>query len=329
MDVLVLGAGIAGLLAARRCADAGLSVRVLDKGRRVGGRMATRRVDRAVFDHGAQFVTLQDPEVVDLARGWERAGAIGPWFRGSPDTLADGPDEADGHVRWRGTPTMRSLPEHLAVGLDVHLATRVTTLDHDGSWRALVDGTVVARARALVATAPVPQTLELLGAGGADLPDDVVGVLRGAAYDPTLAVLAVPDDPDVDGPLLGGRGARRLAEGPVTFLADNQAKGASPVPALTVHGDAATSAALWDADDATVAVALLGRAADLVGTALRAVHVQRWRYATPRGGLGTDTVRAEVPGPFWFAGDACTGGRVEGAAVSGLAAGAQVVAALT
>ena len=54
--VAILGAGMAGAAAARRLAEAGLDVRVFDKGRGIGGRMATRRTEAgARFDHGAQF----------------------------------------------------------------------------------------------------------------------------------------------------------------------------------------------------------------------------------------------------------------------------------
>ncbi|NIR36133.1 MAG: FAD-dependent oxidoreductase, partial [Actinobacteria bacterium] len=50
---LVIGAGMAGLTAARLLTDRGADVLVVDKGRAVGGRMATRRVGDAAFDHGA------------------------------------------------------------------------------------------------------------------------------------------------------------------------------------------------------------------------------------------------------------------------------------
>jgi renalase len=51
-DVLIIGAGMSGAVAASEFAKAGLRVMVLDKGRCVGGRMATRRIGDAVFDHG-------------------------------------------------------------------------------------------------------------------------------------------------------------------------------------------------------------------------------------------------------------------------------------
>ena len=56
--VAVIGAGISGLFAARTLADRGLNVKVFDKGRGLGGRMSTRRVDgKSCFDHGAQYFT--------------------------------------------------------------------------------------------------------------------------------------------------------------------------------------------------------------------------------------------------------------------------------
>jgi renalase len=253
-------------------------------------------------------------------------------FHGSPDApdAPDGPgaaSSADGHPRHRGAPTMRSLPEHLAAGLDVRLATRVVRLAAGvgGCWVATTDDGTTHTGRVLVATPPVPQTLALLDAGGVDLPGEIGRTLREATYERTIALLAVPVDRGHDGPLLGPRGARRLDTPPIAWLADNASKGVSPTPALTVHADGATSADLWDHDDDAVAASLLPAVAAHVDLPLRVVHVQRWRYATPLHDLGAVTLHAATPAPLWVAGDACTGGRVEGAARSGLAAGAGVV----
>ena len=51
--VVIIGAGISGILCGKRLAEAGHSVLILDKGRNKGGRLSTRRTDGAVFHHGA------------------------------------------------------------------------------------------------------------------------------------------------------------------------------------------------------------------------------------------------------------------------------------
>ena len=58
-NVTVIGAGIAGLACATALAQAGLNVTLLDKGRRPGGRVATRRIDNTTFNHGAQFASAR------------------------------------------------------------------------------------------------------------------------------------------------------------------------------------------------------------------------------------------------------------------------------
>jgi renalase len=56
IPIIIVGAGMAGLACARRLADTGHAPVVLDKGRGIGGRVATRRVGDLQFDHGAQYV---------------------------------------------------------------------------------------------------------------------------------------------------------------------------------------------------------------------------------------------------------------------------------
>ncbi len=67
--MVVVGAGIAGLAAARVCAEAGLKVVVLEASERVGGRIRTLRVGDAVVELGAEFVHGQPPELVASDRG--------------------------------------------------------------------------------------------------------------------------------------------------------------------------------------------------------------------------------------------------------------------
>jgi monoamine oxidase len=67
-DVVVLGAGIAGLAAARKLAAAGPSVIVLEARSRVGGRIFTERAPGAGLpvELGAEFVHGRPPELLEL-----------------------------------------------------------------------------------------------------------------------------------------------------------------------------------------------------------------------------------------------------------------------
>ena len=60
-DVAIVGAGLAGLMAARVVAAAGLKPVVLEARERVGGRAEDKQLDGdVVLELGAQFVPAQD-----------------------------------------------------------------------------------------------------------------------------------------------------------------------------------------------------------------------------------------------------------------------------
>ncbi|MGW1433442.1 NAD(P)/FAD-dependent oxidoreductase [Streptomyces sp. NPDC002431] len=62
-DVVIIGAGIAGLSAAHRLTSAGLSVSVLEAAPRLGGRMSTAEVDGFRLDHIGPLLTTTCPQL--------------------------------------------------------------------------------------------------------------------------------------------------------------------------------------------------------------------------------------------------------------------------
>ena len=162
-DVLVIGAGMAGLIAASELQQAGRSVRVLDKGRGVGGRLASRRIEGATFDHGALSFTASHPWFATEVVQARLNGAVTLWTPGSVSGFSD-------LRNWRGTPSMSAVPKQLSRGLDLQLETTVTDLRvHADRWVATTASGHRFASKSVVLTAPVPQSLALLDAGGIGL----------------------------------------------------------------------------------------------------------------------------------------------------------------
>ncbi|MEZ4517060.1 MAG: FAD-dependent oxidoreductase [Chloroflexota bacterium] len=98
-DVLIVGAGLAGLTAARELSVAGLDVIVVEKGRLPGGRLATLAVGEGRADAGAQFFTVRTDEFAEVVDSWRREGLVFEWSRGWSDgSLAE--TVPDGYPRY-------------------------------------------------------------------------------------------------------------------------------------------------------------------------------------------------------------------------------------
>lgn len=338
-DVVVVGAGIAGLSAAERLMAAGLRVLVLDKSRGIGGRMATRRVGAAVCDHGAQFFTVRGGDFADLVAAARADAAVEPWCDGFAQAAGDGRVEppGDGHARWRGTRGMTDLPKWMTARLgsatgvgrcEIRTASTVAAVA-SGVSGVQVD---VASAggdrasittRAAVITAPIPQAVDLMSAGGLVADPAAHQLLATVTYDPCFALMLVLDRPSrVPAP-----GAIQFApgSGPIAWLADNFQKGISPVPALTAHATGEFSRVHFDAPPDDVIRMLLEAVRPWIdgdpaaAVVERALH--RWKFALPTRVLTEPFVVVSSTPPVVVCGDACAGPRVEGAAASGQAAG--------
>lgn len=317
-DVVIVGAGMAGLMAARELRARGRSVVLVDKGRRPGGRLATRRVrdalgPPAVCDSGAQFFTVRDDTFGRHVDHWLAEGWAQEWCRGF------GSD--DGHIRYRGRQGMKTLGLRLAEGMEVIHQTRVEAVAFgQGRWQVAADGATWT-ASAVILTPPVPQSLDLVDAGGIELPYTHRRALESIAYEPCLAALARLDGPSG----LPDPGGLAGPTGDIAWIADNQRKGISPeAVGVTIHASADFTREHLDGDRDQAGRELVEQAMDLLGRPPTAVYVHLWRYSKPTSTFARRHLAVDVPAPLVFAGDAFGGPRIEGAAMSGLSAADQL-----
>ena len=330
IDVAIVGAGIAGLTAASALVATGRQVVVLEKSRGVGGRMATRRIGKAVCDHGAQQFAVKGRAFGRLVAEAESAGLVDSWCRLFPAAkTSQGPvttplDEA-GHARWRGVRGMTALPKHLAASFSdsVRTQTRVTAISNEAGRVCLVDekGCILSASAAIV-SAPVPQAIDLFKAGGLMPPlvDPAAWeLLSSITYEPCFSLMLVLDRPS----LLPEPGGLQVETGPVAWITDNQQKGISPVPSLTIQARGDFSRKYFDDDPDEVTRLLTSQAAAWIdgdpATVVIDSSLQRWKFAFPETVLKTPLVPLSTSPAVVCCGDAFGGGCVENAASSGLA----------
>jgi renalase len=336
VDCLIIGAGMAGLSAAHRLRSHGCSIALLDKGRGVGGRLATRWREReaggrAYFDHGAQFFTVRSPIFQSFVEQWQRDGLVREWSRGFAGASTE--PHLDGHARYVVEGGMNALARHLASSLPVSTGTQVTAirpiapqgtqtegmkLDGRGGWAVDLASGETWTTPALLLTPPVPQSLDLLAAGSTDLPELERESLRAIKYDPCLALLVELDRPS----RLPDPGALQWRGEPIAWIGDNHRKGISAeIFTVTIHASPSFSRTHWETPSEWVAAQLLEAAADwMAPESVQHWQLHRWRYSHPLEPFPAPCLRLDHPAPLLFAGDAFGQPRVEGAFLSGYAA---------
>jgi predicted NAD/FAD-dependent oxidoreductase len=317
-DVAVIGGGISGIACATALADAGLSVDVLDRGQRLGGRLATQTLrdtgtacDGRAVDVGAAYFTVDDTRFGQVVGDWVDRGLVRPWT----DTfhIADGTQilgTKSGPVRYAAPRGLRSLVEDLATVLPSDLVEIRHPLDVT-SVDVTADGVRVADRdyRAVALCGPDPQM------------DALVPVDQAPLWEPVIALIAVYPERtwEFDGVFVN--------DDPVlSFVADDGSRRGDGAPVLVAHSTPVLAAGHL-ADPVTAAPAMLAVLGNLSRGGVPAwFTVKRWTYARPAHAR---------PEPFAFdgvvgrAGDGWAGvPRTQSAWVSGDALGRAIGEAL-
>ena len=195
VDVIVIGAGLAGLSAAGVLCDAGVSFAVVERSPTLGGRAvhATLRVGEIAtpVDIGAQFFTVSDPRLETQVRRWRDEGVVSSW---DGDFGRYGPAGFERrqslHPRYVCPGGMGGLAASLVQGLpstSLILGREALALlpSETGAKVALLSDGLELSARVIILAIPAPEALALTDALPASPLRAALGDVR---FDPCWAV---------------------------------------------------------------------------------------------------------------------------------------------
>lgn len=303
-SVAVIGAGMAGIGAARLLADAGWRVVVFDKSRGLGGRCATKRWEGHSVDHGAQYFTMRDADFSQAVR-FACGGALSEIQAPIVDELGR---ELPSDGRFFHAEGNSRLARALAEGLDVRTGVTVEAVENRRVGGEEFD--------IILSTAPWPQTAKLAGIPSAQNP-----------YAPCLAGLFL-----YEGEMVGATAVRyaisdRSGHALAWSACENHKPGrvGGGFTVMVVHASEEFSRARLEDDPVSWAAdlrVLLEERWGISSSAFHAVHPHRWRYARISEKMGIPV----LPEGWHFAGDLLTGSRVESAWLAGRAAAAKILA---
>ena len=324
-QIVIIGAGLAGLAASRLLRKEGHNSILLDKGRRIGGRCGTRRSGGHLFNHGTQFITAASTELSALCQQAVASGAIAEW------------DIGRRRASYAGQPTMRDLPSWMAEDLDVRQQVEIAHITKQANNQLQL--TTVQQdhfvADRLIVTAPAPQTTRLL----AEVSPALSSAAATARYAPCWTVMAGFDAPISGIPTFGADVSDIIS----WYAIESTRPGSSQeAQSLTIQASGAWSEIYLEEEADLIASRIFSNFQKITGLKIppELLQAHRWRYAKVTVPAIAEHSRDEMifTAGDWYppetadtAGGASyrpTGSRAEDAFLSGLSAARAVLTSL-
>lgn len=322
VPIVIVGAGLSGIMAALTLKEKGYQdIILVEKSRSVGGRMATRRINKGKVDHGAQFFTVRTERFQAFVDEWLEIGTVKHWF-------------GDDYQRYLSVDGMNAFAKKLTEDISVRLQTRITTIKKNATGYTLTtDEGKTIDARAVIVTAPAPQAKTLLENDDLQVDGKVLQKLDAIVIQPCLVGLLhlqqptnLPNNGHLD---------RELPEG-VMRIVDHQKKGVSNIPTVSIYMTGDWSEAHYDIGDEAILEKLqqITRAYIDFDSVITS-QLKKWRYAEAVQFLREPFLNTNLEHPLLVAGDAflhpqdiANRTRLESAFISGVTVGEELVTLL-
>jgi predicted NAD/FAD-dependent oxidoreductase len=303
LNTAIIGAGLAGVVLARRLRAAGHAVTIFEKSRGAGGRMATRRTDAFTFDHGAPCFTAKSAAFRAFLAPHIESGLVARW-PGRFVRLSESAAQAVDHERLVALPEMNALCKALAADTPLRTQVQVAPIRQPHELTDS-DGNPLGRFDWIVSTAPGPQTASLF----AHLARVTLGPEHMTGGFTTMLGFAQAHDPGWD--------MATVDDQMIASIIRNSAKPgrSGDGSAFVIHTRSDWSEPRIDDPPEAVqplVMAAFTRITGIDADAVQCATTHRWRYAHANAGLSQRCVFAPEA-RLAACGDWCWGGGVEAA----------------
>jgi renalase len=306
-NAIVVGGGISGVSCARRLMELGDRVVLVDRGRNLGGRMATRTLTSPpwaghVVDIGASYFTVSSPTFRTVVEDWLDRGLAREWTDAFHVASTEGiTGVRAGPMRYAATGGLRSLViDHAQATFDIEQGRTVERITQHTDGFAVDDR----HAHAVALCMPVPQAQSLW-----PVPADHV-------WEPVIAVTLVFERRcwiEIDGVFVND-------DPIITWIADDGRRRGDDAAVLVAHVNPVLAVRHLESitDVLPMTVATVKRILGITEEPVQ-VDANRWTYARPIAGHDAEFWRERdhrigVAGDAWFGGP-----RIEAAWLSGRA----------
>ncbi|UGB31449.1 NAD(P)/FAD-dependent oxidoreductase [Metabacillus sp. B2-18] len=287
-DVVIIGGGLTGVMAARTLNENGVEdVLVIDKGKSLGGRMATRLIGEGRVDHGAQFFTVRTKLFQSFVEEWEQNGYVSKWFGKT-------------YSRYKSNDGMNNLVKKLGENLQVMLNTKIINIHKaEDHYLLLTECNTRISSKAVILTAPVPQSTDLIK--NLKIDHTLDGMLARITYNPCFVLLAsltnsshLPETGFLN---------ENLPDG-VDRIVDHKKKGISNFTILSIYTTGKWAKDHNHLEDHEIETLLLDKlTSSLQKQNIVELQLKRWRYSEAVSTIKQPYLDLEQIFPLFLAGD--------------------------
>ncbi len=302
-SVSIVGCGISGIFAALELKKSGIeNIKLFDKSRGLGGRLATRRANEGKFDHGIQYIRLDGishlPEIEDLIK----------------NNILIETKVPDLFVGYDG---MTSIAKFLAKDLDIYKEFKLLSIsDGPDSMEMSFENGEKINTDSLILSSPIKQSIEILERSSVKISQPKLESIKKLEYYPTIIVMVESESPIN----LNNEFFTECSEGFFSSITDNFIKGISKKENFyTLVCSHDFSSKNFEKDYDYINSHLQAELNIMFKGEYNILSNHKWRYSTPKDFyLPDDSLQISSNSFIGMCGDIFTNGKFDGAIKSGI-----------